>query len=119
MSVRLYLGAAAVSVTLSVASQAQTIDEARFGVLHHNICVADCKNANKEDGPTVEGELVFATPDLLRPLLSPRPYLIASLNTAGDTSYAGLLWHEGSLWVSYYSSHEGKASIYLALVDLP
>jgi len=103
VSVRLYLGAGAVSVALSFASQAQTIDEARFGVLHHNICVADCKNANKEDGPTVEGELVFATPDLLRPLLSPRPYLIASLNTAGDTSYAG----GGFLWTFDFAERWG------------
>jgi hypothetical protein len=38
------------------------------------------------------------------------------LPSGGDTSYPGLLWHEGLLWVSYYSSHEGKASIYLAKV---
>jgi hypothetical protein len=40
------------------------------------------------------------------------------LPSGGDTSYAGLVWHEGLLWVSYYSSHEGKASIYLAKVKL-
>lgn len=39
-----------------------------------------------------------------------------SLPSGGDTSYAGLAWHEGMLWVSYYSSHEGKTSIYLAKV---
>jgi len=36
--------------------------------------------------------------------------------SGGDTSYAGMVWHEGLLWVSYYSSHEGKTSIYLAKV---
>ena len=41
------------------------------------------------------------------------------LPSGGDTSYAGLVWHEGLLWVSYYSSHEGKTSIYLAKVRLP
>jgi len=41
-----------------------------------------------------------------------------ALPSGGDTSYAGLAWHEGSLWVSYYSSHEGKTSIYLAKVRL-
>lgn len=25
------------------------------------------------------------------------------LPSGGDTSYAGLVWHEGMLWVSYYS----------------
>ena len=41
------------------------------------------------------------------------------LPSGGDTSYAGLAWHEGRLWVSYYSSHEGRSSIYLATVHLP
>ncbi len=41
------------------------------------------------------------------------------LPSGGDTSYAGLVWHEGQLWVSYYSSHEGKTSIYLARVRVP
>ncbi len=38
------------------------------------------------------------------------------LPSGGDTSYAGLVWHERLLWVSYYASHEGKTSIYLARV---
>jgi hypothetical protein len=40
------------------------------------------------------------------------------LPSGGDTSYAGLVWHSRLLWVSYYSSHEGKTSIYLAKVKL-
>ena len=39
-----------------------------------------------------------------------------TLPSGGDTSYAGLAWHDGLLWVSYYSSHEGKANVYLAEV---
>ena len=35
------------------------------------------------------------------------------LPSGGDTSYAGLVMHDGLLWVSYYSTHEGKTSIYL------
>ncbi len=42
-----------------------------------------------------------------------------ALPSGGDTSYAGLVMHEGLLWVSYYSSHEGKTNIYLAKVQLP
>ncbi len=41
------------------------------------------------------------------------------LPSGGDTSYAGLVWHDGLLWISYYSSHEGKTSIYLAKVKVP
>lgn len=41
-----------------------------------------------------------------------------ALPSGGDTSYAGLVFHDGLLWVSYYSSHEGKTSIYLAKARL-
>lgn len=43
---------------------------------------------------------------------------VLTLPSGGDTSYAGLLWHNGLLWVSYYASHEGKASIYLAKIKV-
>lgn len=42
-----------------------------------------------------------------------------TLPSGGDTSYAGLVFHEGLLWMSYYSTHEGKTSIYLAKIKLP
>jgi hypothetical protein len=41
-----------------------------------------------------------------------------SLPSGGDTSYAGLHWYDNVLWVSYYSSHERRTSIYLARVQL-
>jgi len=41
-----------------------------------------------------------------------------TLPSGGDTSYPGFVWHDGLLWVSYYSSHEGKTSIYLARVKV-
>ncbi len=41
------------------------------------------------------------------------------LPSGGDTSYAGLVYREERLWVSYYSSHEEKTCIYLAKVELP
>ncbi len=44
---------------------------------------------------------------------------VLTLPSGGDTSYAGLVWHDNLLWVSYYSSHEGKTSIYLAKIRLP
>ena len=51
---------------------------------------------------TLEG----VTPDLILP-------------SGGDCSYPGLVWHGGLMWVSYYSSHEGKSAIYLAKVRVP
>ncbi len=40
------------------------------------------------------------------------------LPSGGDNSYPGMVWHEERLWISYYSSHEGKANIYIAKVSL-
>jgi len=39
---------------------------------------------------------------------------VLTLPSGGDNSYPGFVWHDGLLWMSYYSSHEGKTSIYLA-----
>jgi lipid A 3-O-deacylase len=66
------------------------VDEIHVGVMAHNICVTDCKNANKEDGVNVEFQVSFDAPGWLDWAGSPQPYAIASLNTAGDTSYAGV-----------------------------
>ena len=44
---------------------------------------------------------------------------VITFPSGGDTSYPGMAWHEGMLWVAYYSSHEGKSCIYLAKVRLP
>ena len=40
------------------------------------------------------------------------------LPSGGDCSYAGMVEYEGVLWMSYYSSHEGKTSIYLAQIEV-
>ncbi|QDU77300.1 hypothetical protein Pan97_43670 [Bremerella volcania] len=44
---------------------------------------------------------------------------LAVLPSGGDTSYPGLVLHDDILWMSYYSSHEGKTRIYLAKIKLP
>jgi hypothetical protein len=41
-----------------------------------------------------------------------------TLATGGDTSYPGMVWHDNLIWTSFYSSHDGKAKIYLAKVRL-
>ena len=43
---------------------------------------------------------------------------LLTLPSGGDCSYAGLVFHDDLLWISYYSSHEGKTSIYLAKVKV-
>lgn len=38
--------------------------------------------------------------------------------SAGDNSYPGFVMQKDVLWMSYYSSHEGKTSIYLAKIKV-
>ncbi len=40
------------------------------------------------------------------------------LPSGGDNSYPGLVEYQKELWVSYYSSHEGKTSIYLVKIPI-
>jgi hypothetical protein len=39
-----------------------------------------------------------------------------TLPSGGDCSYPGMVWHDNKLWLTYYSSHEGQTSIYLAQI---
>ncbi|MDB6027666.1 MAG: hypothetical protein JWM68_3889 [Verrucomicrobiales bacterium] len=64
--------------------------------------------ATSKDAKTFVGKMAL---DLVLPELI--------LPSGGDCSYAGMAMHEGLLWLSYYSSHEDKTSIYLAKVKLP
>jgi hypothetical protein len=41
-----------------------------------------------------------------------------TLPSSGDTSYPGLVVFDDKLWVSYYSSHEGKTNIYMAVIPI-
>jgi len=43
---------------------------------------------------------------------------LLKLPSGGDTSYPGLVWHNNLLYMSYYSTHEGKTSIYLAKIRI-
>lgn len=80
---------------LSASASAQAVDEVRLGVMDHNVCVGDCDNADKEGGPNINGEIVFSSPEFLKLIGSPRPYVVGSVNTAGDTNFggAGLHWN--------------------------
>lgn len=83
------------TIALTGAASAEIFDEARLGLTQHNICVTNCDNANKEDGPNLNGEIVFKSPDFLDVLFEPRPFIVASVNLSGDTSFGGfgLLWN--------------------------
>jgi len=76
------------------------------------------------DGGMVGGGRLFVDGDAGKPrtalanmsLTGYQPALV--LPSGGDTSYPGFAWHKDLLWTMYYSSHEGKTSIYLAKVRL-
>jgi hypothetical protein len=64
------------------------------------------------DGPDEQTWLVTIDPasgTLHKSLLLP---------SGSDGSYAGMALHDGCLWVSYYSNHEGPTGIYLARVGI-
>ena len=41
-----------------------------------------------------------------------------TLPSGGDTSYPGMVEEDGVIWISYYSTHEGKSAIYLTKFPL-
>jgi lipid A 3-O-deacylase len=84
-------GIVAFGAALVAAPAAQAgVDEVHIGVMAHNICVTDCKNADKEEGPNLEFQVSFDSPSFLRWAGSPQPYVVASINAAGETSYGGV-----------------------------
>lgn len=84
-------GVAAFGAAMMMAPAASAgVDEIHVGVMQHNICVIDCKNADKEDGPNIEFQVSFDSPGFLSWAGSPQPYIMASVNTAGDTSFGGV-----------------------------
>jgi lipid A 3-O-deacylase len=96
---RRFVTSLALASVPALAAQAGPVDEVRFGVVQHNMCVLDCDNADKEGGPNINGEIVFKSPDVLDIIWSPRPYIMASVNTAGDTSFGGV----GLEWTWYFA----------------
>lgn len=113
------LGLAAVSAAMMLAPEARAdIAEVHVGVMAHNICVANCKNADKEDGPNIELQLSFDSPSWLSWAGSPQPYVMASFNTAGATSFGGFglewRWDFADGWALEpgigYVVHDGELS---------
>lgn len=109
------LGAAAAAI----ASPAQAgVESVHVGVMAHNICITNCKNADKESGPNIELQVNFDSPGFLSWAFSPEPYLVASVNTAGDTSFAGFglewSWEFAEGWALEpgvgYVIHDGETN---------
>lgn len=70
----------------------------------------DIYSAGRNHVGKVHTSLFKVTPTSYEPVLD--------FPSGGDCSYPGLVWYDDILWMSYYSSHEGKTSIYLAKLKL-
>jgi len=97
---------------------ADAVETVHVGVLAHNVAVLNAKTGGREEGVNVEVQADFASPAALAWAGAPKPYLVASLNTSGDTSFAGfgLQWRVplGQNW-SFdpgfgYVIHDGEVS---------
>lgn len=88
------LGLAAFGAGLALSAPAQALDSVHLGVMAHNVCIQNCDSAGREDGPNIELQASWDSPEFLGFLFSPRPYALASVNVAGDTSFfgGGLEW---------------------------
>jgi hypothetical protein len=75
-----------------------------------------------KDGRLIAGSRGFgATPGahmILSEMTATGLTPILELPSGGDCSYPGMVYHQDTLIVSYYSSHEGKSAIYVAKVQL-
>lgn len=73
------------------------------------------------DNNLVIGSRNYASPNKMALYLSDRNGNITKtipFPSSGDASYPGMVIHQNKLWVSYYSTHDGKSAIYLAQVPL-
>jgi lipid A 3-O-deacylase len=90
---RHFVALLALAALPAATASAQLVEEMRAGLTDHNVCVLGCDNADKEDGPNLNGELVFASPAFLEAIGSPRPYVMGSHNLGGDTNFGGAGMH--------------------------
>ncbi|WP_273145530.1 acyloxyacyl hydrolase [Oceanicaulis alexandrii] len=107
---------AALSLTSAASAQSPGfgLQEIRLGVAAHDL------TDHSEDGPQIVGDLMFASPDFLDPIWSPRPFLSANISTQGYTNLvtAGLAWDYGvtdrlSLEASFgLSYNDGVLEVY-------
>lgn len=114
----LRFAAALAALSLTGAASAQSsgfgLEEIRLGIAAHDL------TDHSEDGPQIVGDLMFASPDFLAGVWSPRPFLSANISTQSYTNLvtAGLAWDYGvtdrlSLEASFgLSYNDGVLEVY-------
>ena len=93
------------SVFASSPAAAGWVDEAKFGVLAHDVGIL---GDHVERGVDINGELDFKPPDFLKFLGSPHQDVGIAVNTAGDTSflYVDILHWQPTLWRQVFRSND-------------
>ncbi len=109
------LGMAAIALP----AQAQ-LEEVRFGVLMHDVNVTGNGAGGKEDGVNFAAELVFASPEFLSWVGSPRPFIQGSINSDGLTNFGGV----GLAWAvdftdTFYGEIDFGVSVHDGITELP
>lgn len=84
---------------LSAAPAFAQITEVRVGISDFDETTLDLGIAainGRENSVAINGEIIFAEPEFLKWALTPQPYINATINLEGETSYggAGLLWRQ-------------------------
>lgn len=80
----------AVVVTQGAHALVPVIDEVRVNATHHDVTVFNSGTGGKESGANIQAEVLFDSPLILAPILSPRPHVMFSHNTAGETNFGGI-----------------------------
>jgi hypothetical protein len=73
------------------AAPLRILDEFKLGLLAHDVGIG---GHHREDGVDVHAELLFASPDIFKYILKPRPLFGIDINSKGLTSsyWVGLAW---------------------------
>jgi len=96
---RIILSALIFSSALIAAPAMAQITEVRIGVSDFDSEVIDLGISainGRENSAAINAEIIFAEPEFLKWALTPQPYINATINLEGDTSFggAGLLWRQ-------------------------
>ena len=111
------LAALAIAAVSSPNAQAGWLDEAKMGVLEHDVPIG---GRHVEPGEDINGELLFRSPGLFDLIGAPRPHLGGSVNSSGATSYgyAGLTW-TATFWSSVFASLGLGGAVHNGQLDEP
>ncbi len=87
------------TLLLSAVPAFAQVSEIRVGISNFDTEIIDLGITvfnGRENSVAINGEIIFEEPEFLKWALTPQPYINATINLEGDTSFggAGLLWRQ-------------------------